>query len=284
MDKTTYFYPNKTLRLGDNLLDLSTPAVMGILNVTPDSFFDGGNYSEIDAALRQTERLISEGADIIDIGGMSTKPGAKSILPEEELLRVIPVIRAIRKEFENIPLSIDTVYGKVAMESINEGANMINDVSAGNADPEILSVASKANVPYVLMHMQGSPETMQIEPQYEDVTKEVFNFFIEKTQKLNALGIADIIIDPGFGFGKSIEHNYRLAKNLDLFKQIGLPVMVGISRKSMICKALHVNPEKALNGSTALHAVLILKGADILRVHDVKEAKEVIKIVAHLAL
>ena len=284
MDKTTYFYPNKTLRLGDNLLDLSTPAVMGILNVTPDSFFDGGNYSEIDAALRQTERLISEGADIIDIGGMSTKPGAKSILPEEELLRVIPVIRAIRKEVENIPLSIDTVYGKVAMESINEGANMINDVSAGNADPEILSVASKANVPYVLMHMQGSPETMQIEPQYEDVTKEVFNFFIEKTQKLNALGIADIIIDPGFGFGKSIEHNYRLAKNLDLFKQIGLPVMVGISRKSMICKALHVNPEKALNGSTALHAVLILKGADILRVHDVKEAKEVIKIVAHLAL
>lgn len=284
MDKTTYFYPNKTLRLGDNLLDLSTPAVMGILNVTPDSFFDGGNYSEIDAALRQTERLISEGADIIDIGGMSTKPGAKSILPEEELLRVIPVIRAIRKEFENIPLSIDTVYGKVAMESINEGANMINDVSAGNADPEILSVASKANVPYVLMHMQGSPETMQIEPQYEDVTKEVFNFFIEKTQKLNALGIADIIIDPGFGFGKSIEHNYRLAKNLDLFKQIGLPVMVGISRKSMICKALHVNPEKALNGSTALHAVLILKCADILRVHDVKEAKEVIKIVAHLAL
>lgn len=284
MDKTTYFYPNKTLRLGDNLLDLSTPRIMGILNVTPDSFFDGGNYPGIDDALRQTQRLISEGADIIDIGGMSTKPGAKSILPEEELLRVIPVIKAIRKEFENIPLSIDTVHGKVAMESINEGANMINDVSAGFVDAEILKVASKANVPYVLMHMQGSPETMQIEPQYTDVTKEVFNFFISNTQKLNALGIAEIIIDPGFGFGKTMEHNYRLAKNLDLFKQIGLPVMVGISRKSMICKVLQVNPEKALNGSTALHAILLLKGADIVRVHDVKEAKEVIKIVSHLTI
>ena len=284
MDKTTYFYPNKTLRLGDSLLDLSTPAVMGILNVTPDSFFDGGNFSNIDAALRHTELLISEGADIIDIGGMSTKPGAISILQEEELLRVIPVIEAIRKKFENIPISIDTVYGKVAQESLNAGANMINDVSAGNMDPEILAVASNGKVPYVLMHMQGTPETMQVEPQYTNVTKEVFDFFITKVQTLNARGINDIIIDPGFGFGKTTEHNYLLAKNLDVLKQTGLPIMVGISRKSMVCKVLKVNPEKALNGSTALHAILLLKGADILRVHDVKEAKEVIKIVSQLAL
>ncbi len=284
MDKTTYFYPNKTLRLGDSLLDLSTPAVMGILNVTPDSFFDGGNFSNIDAALRHTELLISEGADIIDIGGMSTKPGAIPISPEEELLRVIPVIEAIRKKFENIPISIDTVYGKVAQESLNAGANMINDVSAGNMDPEILAVASNGKVPYVLMHMQGTPETMQVEPQYTNVTKEVFDFFIAKVQTLNARGINDIIIDPGFGFGKTTEHNYLLAKNLDVLKQTGLPIMVGISRKSMVCKVLKVNPEKALNGSTALHAILLLKGADILRVHDVKEAKEVIKIVSQLAL
>ena len=284
MDKTTYFYPNKTLRLGNSLLDLSTPAVMGILNVTPDSFFDGGNYSEIDAALRHAELLISEGADIIDIGGMSTKPGAKSITPEEELLRVIPIIDVIRKKFEDIPISIDTIYGKVARESLNAGANMINDVSAGNFDREILMVAAETKVPYVLMHMQGKPETMQVEPHYTDVIKEVFDFFITKMQTLNALGINDIIIDPGFGFGKTTEHNYLLAKNLDVIKQTGMPVMVGISRKSMVCKVLKVNPEKALNGSTALHAILLLKGADILRVHDVKEAKEVIKIVSQLAL
>lgn len=282
MDKTTYFYPNKTLRLGDSLLDLSTPAVMGILNVTPDSFYDGGNFSDITGALRHTEQLISEGANIIDIGGMSTKPGAKSITPEEELQRVIPVIKAIRKEFTDIPLSIDTVYGIVARESINAGVNMINDVSAGKIDDEILNAAADSKVPYVLMHMQGTPETMQIEPQYEDVTKQVFDFFIKQVNSLKTMGVSEIIIDPGFGFGKTIEHNYLLAKNLEVIKRIGLPLMVGISRKSMVCKVLKVNPEKALNGSTALHAILLLKGADIIRVHDVKEAVEVIKIFSQL--
>ncbi len=278
MDKTTYFYPKKTLLLGDSLLDLSTPAVMGILNVTPDSFYDGGNFTDIAGALRHTERLIYEGANIIDIGGMSTKPGAKTISPEEELQRVIPIIKAIRKEFIDIPLSIDTVYGIVARESINAGVNMINDVSSGQVDNEILKVAADLRVPYVLMHMQGTPETMQIEPQYEDVTKQVFDFFINKVNSLRSMGISDIIIDPGFGFGKTVEHNYLLAKNLEFIKTIGLPVIVGISRKSMVNKVLKVNPEKALNGSTALHAILLLKGADILRVHDVKEAVEVIKI------
>ena len=284
MDKTTYFYPNKTLRIGDSLLDLSTPIVMGILNVTPDSFFDGGSYSDVDTALKHTGRLISEGADIIDVGGMSTRPGAKKITAEEEILRVIPIIKAIRKEFGTVPISIDTVYGKVAKESINAGANLINDVSAGNYDPEIFKIAAETKVPYVLMHMQGTPETMQVEPQYSDVTREVFDFFIKNIHSLKGRGIEEIIIDPGFGFGKTTEHNYLLAKNLDVIKQIGLPVMVGISRKSMICKVLKVNPEKALTGSTALHAILLLKGADILRVHDIKEAKEVIKIVSQLKI
>lgn len=284
MDKTTYFYPNKTLKLGDTLLDLSTPAVMGILNVTPDSFFDGGNFNAIDAALRHTEHLIKEGADIIDVGGMSTKPGALSVSPEEELKRVIPVIQGIKKQFGNIPVSVDTVYGKVAMEAISAGASMINDVSAGSLDDEILNIALTSNVPYVLMHMQGSPATMQKDPVYKNVTKEVFDFLITRSNQLKEKGLREIVIDPGFGFGKTTEHNYTLVNDMEIFQKIGLPVMVGISRKSLICKVLKVDPDKALNGTTALHAILLLKGANILRVHDVKEAREVINIVSHIGI
>ncbi len=274
MDKTTYFYPNKMLRMGNQMLDLSTPAIMGILNVTPDSFFDGGKYLKIDAILMQTERMLNEGADIIDIGGMSTRPGAESVPVDEELSRVIPAIEAIKKQFPTAKLSVDTVHAVVAEAAIAAGAGMINDVSAGNLDTAIIDVAISKGVPYVLMHMQGTPQNMQIEPSYQHVTTEVFDFLLQTTKTLESKGLSDIIIDPGFGFGKTLEHNYALAANLEQFKLIGKPILVGISRKSMICKLLKVNPEHALNGTTALNTILLLKGADILRVHDIKEAAE----------
>ncbi len=279
MDKTTYFYPNKTLRLGDNLLDLSTPAVMGILNTTPDSFFDGGKYATVENALVQAEKMIGEGAAILDVGGMSTRPGADIVDQETELNRVIPVIAAIKNKFPETPVSIDTVYGKVAAEAIRHGATMINDVSAGAIDPSILFTAAKFHVPYILMHMKGVPLTMQTQPHYDDVTAEITGFFIDKCTELHQQGIHDIILDPGFGFGKSLEHNYALVQHFELLTRIGPPVLAGVSRKSMLCKLLKVNPEKALNGTTALHAVLLLKGASILRVHDVKEAVETMKII-----
>lgn len=282
MSKTTYFYPNKTLRMGGNLLDLSTPKLMGILNLTPDSFFDGGKFDSVDAALMQADKMISEGADILDLGGMSTRPGAEMIDVNEELRRVIPVILAIRSRFATIPLSIDTVHGKVAEEAIHSGVSMINDISAGSFDASIIEIAAKYQVPYVLMHMQGSPGDMQQSPSYKNVAEEVFEFLLQGCQDLKSKNINQIIIDPGFGFGKSLEHNYVLIRNFDLLHQIGFPVMIGISRKSIICKLLKVNPENALNGSTALHTILLLKGANILRVHDVKEAAEIIKIVSQL--
>jgi len=282
MDKTTYFYPNKMLRMGNEILDLSTPAIMGILNVTPDSFYDGGNYAQIDAMLMQTERMLKQGADIIDIGGMSTRPGAAIVTVQEELNRVIPAIEAIKTHFPTAKLSVDTVHAIVAENAIAAGAGMINDVSAGNLDTAIIDIAISKSVPYVLMHMQGTPQNMQFAPSYQNVTTEVFDFLLHTTKTLEAKGLNQIIIDPGFGFGKTLAHNYSLAANLEQFKIIGKPILVGISRKSMICKLLKVNPEHALNGSTALHALLLLKGADILRVHDVKEAVEVREVVKAL--
>jgi len=282
MDKTTYFYPNKMLRMGNEILDLSTPAIMGILNVTPDSFYDGGNYAQIDAMLMQTERMLKQGADIIDIGGMSTRPGAAIVTVQEELNRVIPAIEAIKTHFPTAKLSVDTVHAIVAENAIAAGAGMINDVSAGNLDTAIIDIAISKSVPYVLMHMQGTPQNMQFAPSYQNVTIEVFDFLLHTTKTLEAKGLNQIIIDPGFGFGKTLAHNYSLAANLEQFKIIGKPILVGISRKSMICKLLKVNPEHALNGSTALHALLLLKGADILRVHDVKEAVEVREVVKAL--
>lgn len=282
MDKTTYFYPNKTLRTGNGLLDLSTPAIMGILNVTPDSFFDGGKFLGGESALRQAEHLILQGADIVDIGGMSTRPGAVVIGAEEEMERVLPIVTAIHTQFPDVHISIDTVYATTAKAAIEAGAGIINDVSAGKIDAGIIDVAKAYQVPYILMHMQGQPDTMQVDPVYSDVVKEVFDFLLEQTIELDKTGLQDIIIDPGFGFGKTLEQNYALAAKLEQFKLIGKPVLVGISRKSMICKLLKVNPDKALNGSTALHSILLLKGADILRVHDVKEAVELRKIVQAL--
>ncbi|MBK7443683.1 MAG: dihydropteroate synthase [Bacteroidetes bacterium] len=282
MDKTTYFYPNKTLRTGNGLLDLSTPAIMGILNVTPDSFFDGGKFLGEESALRQAEHLILQGADIVDIGGMSTRPGAVGIGAEEEMQRVLPVVTAIHTQFPDVHISIDTVYATTAKAAIEAGAGIINDISAGKMDSEIIDVAKAYKVPYILMHMQGQPDNMQVDPVYADVVKQVFDFLLQQTIELDKSGLQDIIIDPGFGFGKTLEQNYALAAKLEQFKLIGKPVLVGISRKSMICKLLKVNPDMALNGSTALHSILLLKGADILRVHDVKEAVELRKIVQAL--
>lgn len=282
MDKTTYFYPNKTLRTGNGLLDLSTPAIMGILNVTPDSFFDGGKFLGEESALRQAEHLILQGADIVDIGGMSTRPGAVGIGAEEEMQRVLPVVTAIHTQFPDVHISIDTVYATTAKAAIEAGAGIINDISAAKMDAGIMDVAKAYKVPYILMHMQGQPDNMQVDPVYSDVVKEVFDFLLQQTIELDKSGLQDVIIDPGFGFGKTLEQNYALAAKLEQFKLIGKPVLVGISRKSMICKLLKVNPDKALNGSTALHSILLLKGADILRVHDVKEAVELRKIVQAL--
>lgn len=276
--KTTYFHPHKTLRAGTQLLDLSTPKVMGILNITPDSFFDGGKFSEPDAALRQTEKMIHEGAAIIDIGAMSTRPGASIISADEELKRILPVLDTVKKHF-SVPVSIDTVHAKVAEACIECKADMINDISAGKIDAEIIQVCAKNNIPYIAMHMQGLPETMQQNPQYKNVTEEVFDFLLKKCIDLTSQGVHNLVVDPGFGFGKTLEQNYELAHNLETFQLIGFPVLAGISRKSMICKALKVHPQHALNGTSALHAILILKGANILRVHDVKEAMEVIEIV-----
>ena len=270
------------MRTGNGLLDLSTPAIMGILNVTPDSFFDGGKFEGVDAALAQTETMLEEGADIIDIGGMSSRPGASIISADEEMCRVLPVIDAIHKRYTDVILSIDTIYSLTAAAAIDAGAGIINDISAAALDANIIQVAIDKKVPYILMHMQGKPQDMQTAPVYDNVVQEVFQFLLTTTRSLEAKGLYDVVIDPGFGFGKTLEHNYQLAAHLDQIAMIGKPVLVGISRKSMICKLLQVNPEHALTGSTALHSILLLKGADILRVHDVKEAVAVRKVVQAL--
>jgi len=275
-------HPQQTLNVGGRLLTLDRPLIMGILNVTPDSFFDGGKYDRVEHALQQTERMIGEGADIIDIGGMSSRPGAEVISSGKELNRVLPVIGAIRSSFPQITISIDTVYAATAKASIEAGADMINDISAGTFDEEMYQMVANLSVPYVLMHMQGRPETMQERPDYEDVVLEVLDFFIAQTTFLRKLGVKDIILDPGFGFGKSLDHNYDLLKKMHVFRMLDCPILAGISRKSMINKVLGTRPENALNGTTALHMVALQQGARILRVHDVKEAVQVVKLWSQL--
>ena len=269
-------YPKQTIRASGRLLDLRKPQVMGILNVTPDSFFDGGKYTGLSQALRQIEKMLLDGATIIDVGGMSSRPGAVVISSEEECQRVLPIIEAAAKQFSEAIFSIDTVYAHTARMAVRVGAHMVNDISAGQFDPTLLSTVADLRVPYILMHMQGRPEDMQVKPTYEDVTLGVLDFFIKHIQKLKSLGIADIIIDPGFGFGKSKEHNYALLQKMHVFKVLDCPLLAGISRKSMIYKVLRTQPNQALNGTTALHMVALQQGARILRVHDVKEAVEVV--------
>lgn len=265
-----------TLNCKGRLLDISTPIVMGILNVTPDSFYDGGRYNDLNTILKQAEKMLEEGARIIDVGGMSSRPGALEVSVDEEFKRVVPVIKAIRERFPEAFISIDTVWAKVAQEAVGAGADIVNDISAGGMDKGLIPMVGTLDVPYILMHIQGTPQTMQDEPHYEDVVPDILDFFIQKIAELRQNGIHDIVLDPGFGFGKTIEHNYTLLKKMAVFQITDLPLLAGISRKSMIYKLLNTTPDKALNGTTALNMIALQNGANILRVHDVREAVEVI--------
>lgn len=260
------------------LIDLSTPRVMGILNITPDSFYEGSRLESTEAALKKAEQMIEEGADFLDIGGMSTRPGSEVLSENDELKRVIPIIEIILKNFPETLISIDTWRSKVALEAVEAGAAIVNDISAGSLDPELFQTVAKLNVPYILMHMQGTPQTMQQNPVYKDVVLEVNQFLSEKIFELRKLGVSDIILDPGFGFGKTIDHNYSLLKNLNLIGYGKFPILAGLSRKSMIKKLLDVDEKNALNGTTAVNMIALQNGANILRVHDVKEAKQCVEI------
>ena len=280
--KDKYFQNKTMINFSGKLVDISKPLVMGILNCTPDSFFDGGKNNTEDLAIQHAGRMINEGADIIDIGGMSTKPNSKLIDAKEELSRVLPIIKKIKKAYPDQILSIDTYRSEVADAAINEGVSMVNDISAGMLDNKLWAVVKKYNAPYVLMHMKGTPQNMQDNPTYEDVVEEVMRFLSEKVNALNQFGINDVVIDLGFGFGKKRVHNYTLLKNLDIFRILNKPILVGISRKSMIYRQLDTTVEEALNGTTVLNTFALTKGANILRVHDVKEAKETIKLMSNL--
>ncbi len=265
-----------------NLFNLDRPLVMGILNLTPDSFYDGGNYTNAEEALERCKQMVKEGADIIDIGATSTRPGANEISEEEETNRLFPILKTIREEFPNILISVDTYRASVARECVALGADIINDVSGGDLDPDMFTTIAELDVPYVMMHMQGTPDTMQSRPYYTDVIENIIEVYHQKISKLNELGFEKIIMDPGFGFGKTVEQNYRLLKKINTFHFYGYPVIAGISRKSMISKVLENKPEEALNGTTILNTIAIMKGADIIRVHDVKEAREVITLFEYM--
>jgi dihydropteroate synthase len=272
-------FPQTTLNCNGTLLDLKTPIVMGILNITPDSFYDGGKYLSEKNILQQVEKMLSEGAAIIDIGGMSSRPGAAIITAAEESNRVLPVIQFIKKEFPRVVLSIDTWRSEVAKSCFEEGINIINDISGGQFDEYLFeTVASFKNVPFILMHLKGTPATMQIAPHYDNLLEEILQYFIAKAGRLRELGVKDIVLDPGFGFGKTLDHNYEILKKMHVFKIMDMPILAGLSRKSMIYKYLDVSPQDALNGTSALNMIALQQGAKILRVHDVKEAIQVIKL------
>lgn len=263
-----------TLNCKGTLIDLTSPKVMGIINMTPDSFYDGGKLQTEKEILLQAEKMLKEGATFLDIGGYSSRPGAEEVSETEELQRVIPAIASIMKHFPEAILSIDTFGSEVAKKSIEAGAAMVNDISAGNLDHTMMETVAKLQVPYIMMHLKGTPQTMAALTEYKNVTKEVLFYFSEKLAEARALGMNDMVVDPGFGFAKTRSQNFELLNHLELFKSLEVPVLVGISRKSMIYKTLNSTPEEALNGTTALHSIALLKGASILRVHDVKEAIE----------
>ena len=265
-----------TLNCKGQLLVIDSPVVMGILNTTPDSFYAGSRMQHTDALLRKAETMITDGAAILDIGGQSTRPNSERIGEEEELKRVIPAVERIHRNFPKHIISIDTFYAAVAKEAVAAGAGIVNDVSAGTLDQNLLPTVASLGVPYVLMHMLGTPQTMQQNPVYNQVTLDVFDKLSFQVKKLQQAGINDIIVDPGFGFGKTIRHNFQLLQDLSFFKQLQKPLLVGLSRKATVYKTLHTTPDKALNGTTVLHTIALLNGANLLRVHDVKEAKEAI--------
>lgn len=265
-----------SLNCKGKLLAIDKPLVMGIINITPDSFYKGSSQQTNASVLAQATKMINEGAGIIDVGGQSTRPGSERISIKEELQRVLPAIEIILKNFPETIISVDTYQSKVAEECVNAGAAIINDISAGNMDSAMISTVAKLQVPYICMHMKGTPEDMQQHPTYENVIMEVLDFFIQKVDECRRSGINDVIIDPGFGFGKTIAHNFTLLKELSAFKMLDKPIMAGLSRKSTIYKTLGVTAEEALNGTTVLNTLALQNGANILRVHDVKEAKEVV--------
>ena len=263
-----------TINCKGRLIDLSKPKVMGILNLTPNSFFDGGKYKNADEIVAQVQKMLSEGATFIDIGAYSSKPNAEFVSVEEEIARIVPIVELLVQQFPDILISIDTFRSDVAEACILKGAALINDISAGKLDDLMLGVVAKYKVPYIMMHMRGTPQTMTIHTQYEDVFKEVLLYFSERIAAARSLGINDLIVDPGFGFAKTLEQNYEVLQKMELFQQLELPILSGISRKSMIYKVLNTNASKSLNGTTTLNTISLLKGASILRVHDVKEAVE----------
>ncbi len=276
---TTLFSRNFSINLGGQLLDLSTPVVMGIINATPDSFFQGSRVPEPDIAVETARKMLDEGAAILDIGAVSTRPGAPEISEEDEVKRITPVVKAIRENLPDAVISVDTWRsGVVRTMHKHFGINMVNDITAGGLDSNMFATVADLGIAYVMMHMQGSPETMQDSPQYANVVDDIIQFFGKRIYKLRKLGVNDVVVDPGFGFGKNHEQNYHLLRELDAFAMLELPLMVGLSRKSMIYKSLETDPSAALNGTTAAHMAALLGGASILRVHDVREAAETVKI------
>jgi dihydropteroate synthase len=277
--KDTFFSKKYSLNCRGKLINLSTPKIMGILNVTPDSFYDGGKFRTEKDILKKVEQMIEEGAAIIDAGAYSSRPGAEHITAEVEIQRLGIALAAIRTNFPDVIVSADTFRSEVALVAVKDyGVDIINDISAGSMDKNMLNTIAELNVPYVMMHIKGTPQNMQINPAYDNVVEEIIKYFSEKIQKAKLAGICDIIIDPGFGFGKTLEHNYQILNRLDDFKIFELPILVGLSRKSMIYKALDTTPVGALNGTTVLNTIAIINGANILRVHDVREAMETIKL------
>jgi dihydropteroate synthase len=267
-----------TLNCKGKLIMIESPIVMGILNINSDSFYSGSRFQNIDAISDKADEMIAEGTDIIDIGGQSTRPGSERISADEELKRVMPVIDVLVRKAANILFSIDTYHATVAKEAVQAGVDIVNDISGGEMDPAMLETVAYLGVPYVCMHMKGVPETMHENTRYENVTTSVLDFFIRKINECKLAGIKDIIIDPGFGFGKTPKDNFQLLKNLDVFKMLGKPIMAGLSRKSMVYKTLGITAEESLNGTTVLNTITLQNGAHILRVHDVKQAKEAVNL------
>jgi dihydropteroate synthase len=271
------------INIRGRLIDLSLPRVMGIINVTPDSFFSGSRAESENEIIENAGRMIEDGADFLDIGGWSSRPGAGEIPVELERARVITAVKAVSREFPEAAISVDTYRSEIAEEAVSEyGAGMINDITGGESDRNMFQTVSRLQVPYVIMHMQGLPSYMQENPSYENVASDIIKWFGERIVRLKSMGVTDIIIDPGFGFGKNASHNFQLLNSLSDFSITGLPVLVGVSRKSMVWKTLGISPEEALNGTTVLNTVALLAGADILRVHDVREAVQAVKLVQKL--
>lgn len=264
------------------ILVLDRPQIMGIINVTPDSFFAESRAYTEKLANEKVENMIDQGANIIDIGGVSTRPGSEFISSEEEIKRILPVFRSVRRKFQDIFISIDTFRSEVAKIAIEEGADIINDISSGNLDPKILQIVSSSGLPYIFMHMKGIPKNMQDNPIYQNIVHDVLTFLLEKKRYFRSIGINQLIADPGFGFGKSIDDNFKLLNNLDVFKILEIPLLAGLSRKSMFYKFLNTSPDQSLNATSFAHTIALMKGAKLLRVHDVKETVEIVKLVEKL--